>query len=83
MGGDSHFARCLQGGGVFVNGGTVSIVNSQIYSNTVIYVRADVQNFHRPHGKIADMLAPTHACTTANTLVNYRRYVPHSLKMLG
>jgi hypothetical protein len=31
---------------------------------------------HRPHGKIADVLAPTHACTTANTSVNYRRYVP-------
>jgi hypothetical protein len=32
--GDSSFARCLQGGGVAVFGGTVSIVNSQIYSNT-------------------------------------------------
>jgi hypothetical protein len=28
-----------------------------------------------PHGKIADMLAPTHACTTANAPVNYRMYV--------
>jgi hypothetical protein len=25
---------------------------------------------HRPHGKIAYVLAPTHACTTANALVN-------------
>ncbi len=33
--GDSCLARCLQGGGVLVTGGgTVSIVNSQIYSNT-------------------------------------------------
>jgi hypothetical protein len=40
--GDSRFARCLQGGGVYVNGGTVSIMNSQIYSNTAnTYVRAD------------------------------------------
>jgi hypothetical protein len=41
--GVSRFARCLQGGGVAVLGGTVSIVNSQIYSNTAtqyIQVRA-------------------------------------------
>jgi hypothetical protein len=46
--GDSRFARCLQGGGVYVYGGTVSIVNSQIYSNTASIVRADVQNFPSP-----------------------------------
>jgi hypothetical protein len=40
--GDSRFARCLQGGGVTVWGGTVSMVNSQIYSNTATYVLADV-----------------------------------------
>jgi hypothetical protein len=47
--GDSRFARCLQGGG-FQNswGGTVSIVNSQIYSNTANYVRADVRNSPSP-----------------------------------
>ena len=32
---------------------------------------------HGPDGgKIADVLALTHACTTANASVNYRRYVP-------
>ena len=31
---------------------------------------------HRPDGKIADKLALTHACTTANASVNYSRYVP-------
>jgi hypothetical protein len=46
--GDSRFARCLQGGGVHVSGGTVSIVNSQIYSNTATYVRADVRNSPSP-----------------------------------
>jgi hypothetical protein len=30
---------------------------------------------HRPDGNIADVLAPTHACTTANTSANYRMYV--------
>ena len=44
--GDSRFALFLQGGGVAVWGGTVSIVNSQIYSNEATVVRADdVQNF--------------------------------------
>jgi hypothetical protein len=38
--GDSRVAHCLQGGGVYVRGGTVSIVNSQIYSNTASLVRA-------------------------------------------
>ena len=31
---------------------------------------------HRPDGKIADVLALTHACTTANASVNYSLYVP-------
>ena len=31
---------------------------------------------HRPDGKIADKLALTHACTTANASVNYSMYVP-------
>jgi hypothetical protein len=32
---------------------------------------------HRPDVKVADVLALTHACTTANdTLVNYSLYVP-------
>jgi len=30
---------------------------------------------HRPDGKMADMLALTHACTTANASVNYRTCV--------
>ena len=51
--GDSRFARCLQGGGVAVYGGTVSIVNSQIYSNTAPNVRAHLQkSSHRPDGKM-------------------------------
>jgi len=34
----------------------VSIVNSQIYSNTVPYVRADVRKFPSPQWEIADSL---------------------------
>jgi hypothetical protein len=49
--GDSRVACCLQGGGVYfyiVYGGTVSIVNSQIYSNTANGVRANAQKFPLP-----------------------------------
>ena len=41
--GDSRFTRCLQGGGIAVLGGTVSIVNSHHYSNTATFVCADVR----------------------------------------
>ncbi len=37
--GDSCLARCLQGGGVVVASGTVSIVNSHVYSNQATFVR--------------------------------------------
>ena len=122
--GDSRLARCLQGGGVYVGGGTVAISWCTISGNSANGVRAHAPNFpspngkltfcslfagwrcscrrwhsghlimhhqwehgpeckcrrdlkfsHRPHGKIADMLAPTHACTTANAPVNYSLYV--------
>jgi len=75
--GDSRFARCLQGGGVFVNGGTVTLSSCIINGNTAGNVRAHLQKFPWPDVKVADVLAPTHACTTANASVNYRRYVPH------
>ena len=64
--GDSHFARCLQGGGVFVQSGTVSFLLCTITGNSAGHVRAHAQNFvltlktsHRPDGKIADVLALT------------------------
>ena len=46
--GDLRFARCLQGGGIAVFGGSVSIVNSQIYFNTAVFVRARLQKFPSP-----------------------------------
>jgi membrane-associated phospholipid phosphatase len=54
----------------------VSIVNSQIYSNTATTVRAHVQSFPSPHGKMADALALILACATAtDASVNYRECV--------
>ena len=65
---------CLQGGGVIVEGGTVAISSCAISGNTASSVRAHVQNFPSPDGKMPDMLALTHACTTANhTSVSYSR----------
>ena len=78
--GDSRFARCLQGGGVYIEYGTVAISSCTISGNTAEHVRAHVLNSsHCPDGKIADVLAPTHACTTANASVNYSMYVPQDL----
>ena len=37
---------------------------------------------HRPDGKIADVLASTHACTTENASVNYSKYVPQRPRKL-
>ena len=74
--GFSHVLRvCLQGGGVHVESGTVSFLSCTITGNSANSVRAQLKTSHRPDGKIADALAPTHACTTANASVNYRMYV--------
>jgi len=46
--GDSRVACCLQGGGVFVSSGTVTITSSSIYGNTAADVHAHVQKFPMP-----------------------------------
>jgi hypothetical protein len=48
MGCSRVLRMCLQGGGVFVSSGTVSIVNSQVYSNYALPVRAHAKNFPSP-----------------------------------
>jgi hypothetical protein len=65
----------LSGGGVSVEGGTVAISSCTISGNIAGNVRTHVQKFPLPDGKFTDVLAPTHACTTTNALVNYSRYV--------
>jgi hypothetical protein len=77
--GDSRVACCLQAGGVYVQStySPVTITLSSIYGNTANGVRAQYMISHRPDVKVADVLALTHACTTANdALVNYSMYVP-------
>ena len=49
--GDSHFARCLQSGGVFVNGGSVTIDSCTISGNTATYVRTHLQKSPSPRWK--------------------------------
>ena len=81
--GNSRFARCLQGGGVWVQGGTVAISSCTISGNTAENVRAQAQSSHRPDGKMADVLASTPASTTAaDAPVNYSMYVPQRPSML-
>ena len=54
--GFSHVLRvCLQGGGVYVESGTVSVLSCTITGNSATYVRAQRKTSHRPNGKIADM----------------------------
>jgi hypothetical protein len=55
--GNSRSARCLQGGGVHVAGGTVAISSCTINGNTAGYganggVRTHVKISHRPVGKL-------------------------------
>jgi hypothetical protein len=49
-----------------------------LWSTLLQHVRATdtLHIFHRPDGEFADTLASTHACTTTNASVNYRRCVP-------
>jgi hypothetical protein len=48
--GDSRFACCLQGGGVYVSSGTVAITHSSITGNTAVgYVRAKLPTFKTSH----------------------------------
>jgi len=66
--GFSHVLHlCLQGGGVFVQSGTVTISSSTISGNTALLVRASLAC----KSPLADVLASTHACTIANASVNY------------
>jgi hypothetical protein len=78
---ETHFARCLQGGGIIVYGGTVAISSSTISGNTAVNVRA--KSSHRPDGNLADVLASILAYTTAaDAPVNYRlMYVPQRLEI--
>ena len=46
--GDSRVACCLQGGGVYVGSGTVTITSSSIYGNTAKGVRAHIYYFPSP-----------------------------------
>ena len=69
------FCVRLQGGGVYVYGGSVTFSSCTITGNSAGFVRDHAQKFPSPRWEIADALAPTHACTTANASVNFRMYV--------
>ena len=77
--GDSQFAPCLQGGGINVHGGKVSIVNSQVYSNQADIVRAHLQNSHHPLGvKRFSLMGKRFSCQpcTKVTTVTSRTLLP-------
>ena len=51
-----------------------ALVNNRRY--VPLTCRRDLQISDRPDGKMADVLASTLACATANASVNYSGYVP-------
>jgi len=58
---------------------SVAHLRPTLRSTTECTCRRDRQLSHRPNGKMADVLASTHASTTAaDALVNYRMYVPRA-----
>jgi hypothetical protein len=65
--GDSRVSHCLQGGGVYVQGGTVTFSSCTISGNQAYYVRAHAQSSHRPKGKVANVLASTHTLAQLRT----------------
>jgi hypothetical protein len=66
--GDSRFAGCLQGGGVHVEGGTVTITSSSIYGNFARNVRAHPQKFPMPRWENCRTRSPD------SRLHNYERF---------
>jgi hypothetical protein len=66
--GDSRFAFCLQGGGVYVRGGTVTISSCAITGNTAIIVRAHAQNFSSPRWESCRRACPRLTLALLQTL---------------
>ena len=67
------------GGGIYVDGGKVSIVNSQVYSNQADSVRAHLQNSHHPLGmKRFSLMGKRFSCQpcTKVTTVTSRTLLP-------
>jgi hypothetical protein len=56
--GNSLFAHCLQGGGVSIDGGTVTISSCTISGNTAGNVRAHPQKFPMPRWENALLTCP-------------------------
>ena len=63
--GDSRFARCLQGGGVYVAGDTVVISSCTISGNQAPNVRAHAQSSHRSHGNSQLLVVCREAVSTS------------------
>ena len=80
--GDSQFARCLQGGGVFVWGGSVTFDSCTITGNTAYgSVRAHVQNFASPRWDFHMFCA--YACRAAVCTSAVARLLSHRAPSLA
>ena len=61
-------ALCLQGGGVYINGGMVSFSSCTINGNTAPYVRAHAQNFPSPQWETHVLLVLCRAVVSMSIL---------------
>jgi hypothetical protein len=78
--GDSYFAHCLQGGGVYVSSGTVTITSSSITGNTANYVRVHVQKLPSPPWETHVLLV---VCRVAVSLSGVAQWPSHRATSLA
>ena len=74
---ENPLPRCWKIADVLLSDHDCTTANALVNFTTVGTCHTDTQTYHRPHGKVADALASTHASTTvAHSPVNYSGYVP-------
>ena len=74
--GDSHFARCLQGGGVYIYISMVSFSSCTITGNTATYVRAHAQKFPSPRWETHNLLLVCRAAVSMFTVAKSQSSTP-------
>ena len=77
--GDSRVACCLQGGGVYVSSGTVTITSSSIYGNTAKGVRAHIHYFPSPPCETHVLLVVCREAVSIPFMAQSRLRLPRSV----
>jgi len=77
--GDSRVACCLQGGGVYVFSGTVTITSSSIYGNAAKGVRAYIYHFPSPQCETHVLLVVCREAVSIPFMAQSRLRLPRSV----